>query len=174
MELKRVDGVQVLKDDICHKRTCHCKSISIEREKTCFAGIVKVDTEEYEKEKREYDSFWEWMANRNEARYSNDWDSEGKVDRKNLMHKMRLMLCAESIARTGVPTIRFDGEGKQYLMDIRNGKFSYESIMKNSEDMMLGMKALFDASNLPHGANFDAINNFYISTMKAIIKEGGR
>ena len=141
-------------------------SITQERERVDFAGIVRIDMEEYQKSKREYDSFWEWMANRNEARYTNDWDSEGKVDWKNLMHTMRLLLCAKSIAETGVPIVRFKGEDRQYLMDIRNGKYSYNEILSDAQSKMDKLNELFDSSDLPHSSNINEINKFYVQTMQ--------
>ena len=142
------------------------KSISKEREISDFAGVVRINEEEYKKARREYDSFWEWMANRNEARYTNDWDSEGKVDWKNLMHTMRLLLCAKSIATTGTPKVRFEGEERQYLLDIRNGKHSYNEILDKADLLMSEMESLFKNSNLPWSSNFNAINNWYMSIMK--------
>ena len=141
------------------------KSIEPDRERSDFAGVVRVNAEEYKKAKREYDSFWEWMANRNEARYTNDWDSDGKVDWKNMMHTMRLLLCAESIATTGVPKIRFAGEERQYLLDIRNGKYSYNEILAKAEEMMNRMGELFDKSGLPHSADVRSINEWYLKMM---------
>ena len=146
-------------------------SISMERERMDFAGIVRIDMEEYRKAKREYDSFWEWMANRNEARYTNDWDSEGKVDWKNLMHTMRLLICAKSIAETGVPKVRFDGEERDYLMSIRRGDHSYSEIMNRAAELMNEMDGMFEKSDLPWGSDFNAINGWYIEMMKGQIKE---
>lgn len=140
--------------------------ITMEREAGDFAGIIKINIEEYKKARREYESFWEWMANRNEARYTNDWDSEGKVDWKNLMHTMRLLLCAKNIATSGIPMIKFKNEERQFLMDIRNGKFSYSEIVSRAEEEINNLNELFAQSNLPHSSNIKAINNFYIQIMK--------
>ena len=141
-------------------------SISKEREVNDFAGVVRINLEEYAKARKEYNSFWEWMVNRNEARYTRDWDSDGKVDWKNLMHTMRLLLCAKSIAEAGVPKVRFEGEEKDYLMSIRRGEHSYNEIIAKAEEMMDGLDGMFANSSLPHGSDFNAINNWYIDIMK--------
>lgn len=141
-------------------------SISRERELYEFAGIVRIDIEEYKKAKSEYDSFWEWMANRNEARYTHDWDSEGQVDWKNMMHTMRLLLCAKSIATTGIPKIRFDGYDRTYLLDIRNGKCRYDDVLAQATDMMREVEDLFGKSSLPHSADVNAINRWYAEKMR--------
>ena len=145
-------------------------SISEERERADFAGIVRIDMDEYQKAKKEYDSFWEWMANRNEARYTNDWDGEGKVDWKNMMHTMRLLLCAKNIAECGAPIVRFKGEQRQYLMDIRNGKYSYEEILGRANALMEEIDGLFEKSDLPKSSDFNAINDFYITRMKMQVR----
>lgn len=141
------------------------KSISQDRERNDFAGVVRVNEEEYKKAKREYDSFWEWMANRNEARYTNDWDGDGKVDWKNMMHTMRLLMCAESIAREGTPKIRFSGDERQYLLDIRNGKYRYDEVLAKAEEMMGGLDDLFGKSSLPYSADIKSINDWYLKIM---------
>lgn len=145
-----------------------CHSISKERERTDFAGVVRIDIDGYTRAKKEYDSFWEWMANRNEARYTKDWNSETCVDYKNLMHTMRLLLCAESIAKTGVPIVRFEGEQRDYLMSIRQGKVSYEDILAKAEGMVEDLKVLFDKSSIKNSADIKTINKFCENTMRKI------
>lgn len=145
-----------------------CHSISKERERTDFAGVVRIDIDGYTRARKEYDSFWEWMANRNEARYTKDWNSETCVDYKNLMHTMRLLLCAESIAKTGVPIVRFEGEQRDYLMSIRQGKVSYEDILAKAEGMVEDLKVLFDKSSLKNSADIKTINKFCENTMRKI------
>ena len=141
-------------------------SISKEREIDDWVGIIGIDMEGYVRARKEYASFWEWMNNRNEARYKNDWDSEGKVDWKNIMHTMRLLLCAKSIAETGVPKIRFEGDEREFLMNIRNGVYSYQEIKEKADGLMNGLDEDFEKSSLPHSSDFNAINNWYAEKMK--------
>lgn len=141
-------------------------SISERREREDFAGIVRIDMDGYKKAKGEYDSFWEWMANRNEARYTHDWDTGAGIDWKNLMHTMRLLLCARNIVTEGAPIIRFKGEMREYLMDIRNGKVPYEAVMEKASALMEEIDGLFEKSDLPRSSDFNAINDWYISVMK--------
>lgn len=142
------------------------ESISKEREIDDWAGVISVDMEGYARARKEYASFWEWMVNRNEARYTNDWDSEGKVDWKNLMHVMRLLLCAKSIAKTGIPKVRFEGKEREYLMNIRNGVYSYEEILRKATRMMKSIDKMFEKSTLPNSSDFNAINEWYVEKMK--------
>lgn len=142
------------------------ESISKEREIDDWEGVISVDIEGYTRARKEYASFWEWMNNRNEARYTNDWDSEGKVDWKNLMHTMRLLICSESIAKTGIPKVNFEGEEREYLLNIRNGVYSYEEVLDKATKMMDEMDGMFEKSNLPNSSNFNAINDWYIKIIE--------
>lgn len=143
-----------------------CRSISMEREKSDFEEVIRVNLEQYRKDKAEYDSFWEWMANRNESRYTSDWNGDTMTDNKNLMHTMRLLLCAKSIAETGIPKVRFEGEERNYLMGIRQGKYSYGEIMGRASSLMEEVNGLFDKSLLPRSADVKKINRWYMEIMK--------
>lgn len=125
------------------------KSIEPERERCDFAGVVRVNIDEYNKEKREYDSFWEWMANRNEERYANCWDNNKTCDMKNLMHCVRLLICAESIALYGRPIVEFKGEDREFLMKIRRGEEDADEILDMAEEKMKKLEDLFKASSIP-------------------------
>ncbi len=116
-----------------------------------------LNIEEYSRKRREWDSFWEWMANRNEVRYSESWDSEKTCDMKNLMHCMRLLMCAESIAKFKLPKVEFSGEEKDFLMRIRNGKEEASSILEEAEKKMNLLEKEFHSSNLPYSANLKEI-----------------
>ena len=87
------------------------------------------------------------------------------TDKKNLMHTMRLLLCAKSIAQTGVPKVHFEGEERDYLMGIRKGQYSYDEIMEKAENLMEEVDELFDKSSLPRSANIKKINRWYRNTM---------
>lgn len=147
-------------------------SISEKREREDFAGIVRIDTDGYKKAKGEYDSFWKWMANRNEARYTHDWDEDAGIDWKNLMHTMRLLFCARSIAVNGTPIVRFKGEMREHLMDIRNGKVPYDDVLAEANALMNEMDGLFEKSDLPRSSDFNAINKWYALRMRMQYHEG--
>ena len=133
-------------------------SISKERELNDFAGVVAIDVEKYKKERNEYDSFWEWMANRNEARYVESWDKDKTCDMKNLMHCMRLLICAESIAKGNGPKVEFNGKERDYLLDIRKGNLNATDILNKAEEMMNDLDRVFNESNLQQSANIKKIN----------------
>lgn len=141
----------------------NCESITIERENTDIIGLLFYNENQYKKDKSEYMSFWEWMANRNEARYTNDWNAEKQCDNKNkfaiqgncknMCHLTRLLMEAENIVLNGQPQVRWTGDKLQYLRDIRSGKISYANITAWAESKEKELKELYDKSSLPHSCN---------------------
>ena len=156
-------------DKDCNQVYCH--SISEERERKDFDGIIVVNLDQYHIDRREYDSFWEWMAGRNEARYTRDWDKDTMTDNKSLMHTMRLLLCAKNVALEGVPLVRFTGDNKKFLMDIRAGKYSYEYMIRDAETRAAELRTLFQKSSLPAHPNGEHLWQVYMSIMAPRFKK---
>lgn len=140
-------------------------SITKERERTQFVGIAKIDVVGYEKAIKEWRSFWVWMNERNEKRHKNDVNTNTLVDNKNLMHTVRLLLCAKYIAKDGEPKIVFDGDERQFLLDIKAGKYTLEQVMEIIEDLKKEIKELFDECDLPEEVNKDFVNGWFTGVM---------
>lgn len=98
------------------------------------------------------------MANRNETRHSESWDKEKTCDMKNLMHCMRLLICAKSIALGKGPKVEFNGEEKDFLLKIRRGNEDANKILDEAEMRMNNLEILFEKSNLPHSSNIKKIH----------------
>ena len=137
------------------------KSISKEREWEDFIGVMSYNENEYDKAKREYVSFWEWYANRNEQRWETQIGGSMDYDAKNMLHCVRLLYSAINIAKEGKPLIRFEGKEQEFLMDIRSGKYDYDYLIKLSEDLSKEAIAAFDCSPLPDSVNRKKINDLY-------------
>lgn len=157
------NGTGFLADD-CKQVVCH--SITEDREIDDFAFLLQIDIEGYSKAKAEYDSFWEWMVNRNESRYTQDWQSETLTDCKNLMHTMRLIFSAYSIAQYGHPIIRFTNGLRERLMAIRNGEIPYDDIREDAKTQMRDIEALFNKSKLPDHCDVKKVNALYKECME--------
>ena len=139
-----------------------CASISKEREISDFVGVISINVDEYKKSKSDFDSFWEWMANRNEQRYKTAWDNQDKADYKNLMHTFRLLICSKNIALNGEPIVRVDNKTRDFLLDIRNGKFCYNYLLNTANDLLEEVDELFEKSSLDYSADFVKINKLYM------------
>jgi len=139
-----------------------CESIPKEDERTKFAGILIYNKDMYEKAIKEHKSYWEWMANRNEARWVDQEKGKLNYDQKNMMHCVRLLMSGENILKEGFPLVRFEGKDRDYLMSIRSGDMKYEDIMTEVNKRMASLKELNDTSDaIPHAVNMKKINELY-------------
>lgn len=150
-------GARLLSDD--------GQSVRLGSPDGAMAFMFKYDEEGYRRSLSEYRSFWEWMANRNEARYSYDWDGENQVDWKSMVHLMRLLISARNVATEGAPKVRLEGDERSYLMDVRSGALPYDRVVADAEEMMASLDELFECSGLPDSPNLKEINAWYVSTV---------
>lgn len=138
-----------------------CESIPIDDEVKKFWGLLIYNQDLYEKAIRDWHSYWDWMKNRNEARWIDQEKGKLNYDQKNMMHCMRLLISGENILRHGFPIVRFDGEQKEYLMKIRSGDYQYDELMAEVETRMATLKELYDTSAIPHSVNMSKIEDLY-------------
>lgn len=139
-----------------------CDSIPKEDEYNKFVGVLVFSKQEYEKDRKDYKSYWEWMANRNDSRWVDQEKGNMDFDGKNLQHTIRLLLSGENIFRYGEPLIRFSGEKLEFLRGIRDCKYDYDYLMGFAEDKIKELEELFKNSKLPHSPNTKKINELYI------------
>ena len=130
-----------------------CESIPIEDEAPRCIGMLLVNMDAYERAVRDHRNYWEWRANRNEARWESQESGRLDYDAKNMMHLFRLMLSAERILSEGEPLVRFSGKSRQFLLDIRNGHFAYDELIAKAEVLMQRLEQLHAASDLPEQAD---------------------
>jgi predicted nucleotidyltransferase len=136
-------------------------SIPIEREWKDFVGILHFNENGYKKDCSEWESFFEWIANRNAHRWTTQENKELDFDPKSMAHNCRLLLSARNIAINHEPIVRFTGHMKDFLLDVRNGKYTYDWLVKYSEDCMKELDELFEHSSLQHHVDMDKINTLY-------------
>jgi hypothetical protein len=79
---------------------------------------------------------------------------------KNMMHCIRLLLTAKDVLEGKGLIIR--RPEKDYLLDIREGKLSYEKILNTSETLMNEVKELVKTSKLPDEVNKKELNNLLL------------
>ena len=136
--------------DIFENNKIRCSSIPFEDEKDRFFGILLFALQEYQSKRKEWRSFWEWMAKRNEDRWGYlDSANDFEYDRKNMLHTLRLIISAKNIAVNGEPIVTFSGESLTFLREIREGRYSYDYLLKLAQDKTDEIKELFEKSDLP-------------------------
>lgn len=112
--------------------------------KNAFSHACKVHTE-----------YWQWVKLRNEERFANTVAHGKGYDAKNVMHCIRLLMTAKDIATKRVLTVDRSSE-REYLLNIKAGKLSYEEVVELGNRLCDEVSSLFDASGLPMCAFDDA------------------
>jgi len=138
-----------------------CSSIPIEDEVSHFSGLLIYANNEYESAKKDWKSYFEWMSERNESRWKESDEKEFSFDHKNMQHLVRLLLSGENIAREGEPIIRFSGDKLKFLREIREGKYTYDYVMKFANEKMQELQTLFEKSLLPDGCDKKKVCDLY-------------
>ncbi len=122
---------------------------------------IHYNKDAYSKHCREYNEYLNWKANRNVARYVDtvaaNLGKQQKIDSKNMMHCIRMLDCAEEIARTGNLTVK--RPNAEYLLSIRKGEVSLEDILQQATEKIAGLKELFDNSSLPDEVDKEFCHN---------------
>lgn len=112
--------------------------------------IVKVNKNLFESHHTNWKMYWNWKKNRNEKR--SVLEEQFGYDVKHAMHLIRLLRSGLDILENGiVPVKRPD---KDYLMDIRNGKYTYEEIVAESEKLTNKVDEVSKKTKLPDEPNY--------------------
>jgi predicted nucleotidyltransferase len=108
--------------------------------------IIKVCENEFKQAKDTWKNYWSWKRNRNESRHK--LEANFGYDTKHAMHIVRLMRMGEEILSEGV--VKVMRPDAQELLDIRNGKWSYEELLEWAEEKDdLVRNKLYKSSYLP-------------------------
>lgn len=137
------------------------ESIPLEHEQRCI-GLLIYNQNEYEKELKQWKQYWEWIKNRNKARWTLQEKGEMQFDGKNIMHTFRLLYSGKNILTHGEPIIRFEGKQRDFLLGIRKGEYEYEYLMEKVEKEMEEIDKLKEQSKIPHSVNMRAIDDLYM------------
>lgn len=116
-----------------------------------FSLIVKFNRQLYREAVDNWKHYWEWKDNRNQTRSA--LEEQHGYDTKHASHLIRLLRMGGEILRgEGVKVLRPDAAE---LTDIRNGKFTYEQIVKQAEDLDNELTGLYTTTKLPHHIDYD-------------------
>ena len=139
-----------------------CESIPKEDELTCYRGLLFCNVTAWQQAKRDHAHYWTWRKNRNKNRWKQQEKGLIDYDAKNMMHTIRLLKSAENMLLHGEPIIRFEGESRSQLMDIRRGVFSYAELLSMSERLVKRCDQLLQASTLSERVNAKVINRLLL------------
>lgn len=123
----------------------------------------------YENHCRKYKEYEEWKQKRNKARYENNLkgldknNSELFYDAKNMMHSFRLATMAIEIAKGEGMKVNRTGIDADFLLDVRNRKYTYAELIDKLEVLKANMNEAFNASTLPEEIDVEFVNDMLLS-----------
>jgi uncharacterized protein len=135
-----------------------CESIPVEDEHVRLIGLLVYDHEGFEKAKADHHSFWQWRRTRNDARWRTQEAGEIDYDAKNMMHTFRLLLSAAAIHRDGAPRVRFDGADREFLLEVKRGRFAYDELLDRADRLVDELAAMQNDSSLPAAPDEAAVD----------------
>ncbi len=118
---------------------------------------------------KKYKEYWDWVAKRNEERYKTTMSHGKNYDSKNMMHVFRLLFMAKEIASSGeINVFRND---RNFLLSIKEGKFEYDELLMNAEELKNELPALYQKSDLPGEPDVQRIDELLIKMREAYYGE---
>jgi hypothetical protein len=117
---------------------------------------------------KEYKQYWDWVDLRNQERYENTIGHGKNYDAKNMMHVFRLLNVAEEIARYKKVNVR--RTDREWLLKIRAGEFLYEDLLKQAEERIQLVDALYQKADLPDAPDLSVGNELLIAIREDFYK----
>jgi predicted nucleotidyltransferase len=117
----------------------------------------------YTKHCIDYKAYKKWEKERNPERYNKNLENNKNYDAKNIFHSVRLMNMGLEIAQGKGVNVNRTNIDRELLMDIRNGKYSYDELIKYVEDKKGEMETAMNESSLPEKIDKNIVNNMLIN-----------
>lgn len=133
-------------------------------------GLLYFNKDGYSIYCKRYKEYWDWVAKRNEARYNTTMTHGKNYDSKNMMHVFRLLFMAKEIAVERMINVR--RKDREYLLDIKQGKFEYDELVEKAETIKEELSVLYTASELIDKPDMKAVNEL-LSKMREEYYNGG-
>lgn len=119
---------------------------------------------------KDYKEYWQWVEERNDARYQNTLEHGKNYDAKNLMHTFRLLTMAEEIAKEGRLIVR--RPDREFLLKIKKGEFEYEDLVKQAEERAHLLDDLYAKSDLPDTPDVEGLEKVLIEVREEFYANG--
>lgn len=172
-------------NDISHPKGGHCGIVSpseVSNElryssHVTFSPVQKGDAPicwvvynqgAYENHCRKYKEYETWKKNRNKARYENNLEGLEKenkdkfYDSKNFSHCFRLINTAIEIARGEGMKVCRKGIDADFLLDVRNRKYTYDELIKMVDEKKVEMDEAMKNSTVPETIDTDFVNSLLL------------
>lgn len=132
-------------------------------------ALLYFNKDGYSKYCKEYKEYWDWVEMRNEERYQNTKSHGKNYDSKNMMHTFRLLEMAIEIAQEKKVNVK--RPNRNYLLDIKAGKFEYEELVNKANELQIKMENAFEKSDLMEEPDRERINNLTYKLREKLYEE---
>jgi hypothetical protein len=132
-------------------------------------GILPIATMYFNKDGysiycKEYREYWDWVENRNTARFSDNMLHGGGYDGKNLAHCHRLLDMAIEIGEGKGINVR--RQNREQLLAIRRGEYSYDKLIDEANEKIALMDKVYETSSLPEEVDSKLVENLLLEIRK--------
>lgn len=117
---------------------------------------------------KEYKEYWDWVEERNDARYQTNLKHGKNYDSKNMMHTIRLLQVAEEILRDGQLNVK--RPDRELLLDIKAGNMDYDDLLAMADRLMESIEAYSLTSSLPATPDEDKAEKVLIEIRKELYR----
>jgi predicted nucleotidyltransferase len=131
-------------------------------------GILFFNKNAYSHDCAEHTKYWKWVKDRNESRYEETIKHGQGYDAKNTMHCIRLLMTAKDIAERGTVTVDRTAD-REYLLSIKQGKFTYEEMMDQSDKLVAEVTEAFKNSTfLKPVISYEELDQLFTSLLLSL------
>ncbi|NDV58412.1 DNA polymerase beta superfamily protein [Bacteroides sp. 519] len=131
-------------------------------------AYLSFNIEAYSMYCKEYKEYWEWVEERNDARYMNNQQHGKNYDSKNMMHTIRLLQVAEEILRDGKLNVR--RTNREQLLNIKSGKMEYDDLLTMANEMMDNINHYAETSTLQDKPDMERIEKVLVEIREELYK----
>lgn len=118
-------------------------------DRECYTFVYNLDG--FEAHCKAWGSYKKWELERNPERFRMNQEAGQNVDLKNMMHLFRLLEMASNISLGLGVQVR--SKNVEFLREIREGKYSYDTLMEEAERMFKEIKSKFISVDLPESTD---------------------
>lgn len=144
-------------------------SLSVIPKEEQTLGLLYFNKDGYSAYCKKYREYWDWVEKRNDDRYQTTMNHGKNYDSKNMMHTIRLLLMAKEIAEEG--KINVKRPDREYLLDIKQGKFEYDTLVQRADELKNELEILYEAANLPAQPDLKKVNELLLLMREVFYKE---
>lgn len=131
-------------------------------------AYLSFNVEAYSMYCKEYREYWDWVAERNDARYMNNQRHGKNYDSKNMMHTIRLLQVAEEILRDGALNLK--RPNRTQLLDIKAGRLSYDDLLTMADKLMENINYHAGVSTLQEMPDVDKVEKILVEIRDVLYK----